>query len=473
MIKRFELVFTFCLLPLDIVMIISSFILAYYFRSHLETSVGFANIGLIEYLRYAFYLLPIWLGIFALNGLYAIKNKSGLLADFYNIFTSSSVAVLFLIVLLFFSKISFFSRIILVLTWAISIVLIALGRIILKSIRRSLLHKGIGRIRLLIIGSNNTASDLVLEIESKSLAYYDVVGYLSNNFGSIEGQSKLGNLSQIDEVLSNKNIDEVILAEQDISREKMSQIIQACDNRKISFKYIPDTYSLMSLSFRPGLIGTMPMMELKPIPLDGWGRIFKRILDLVFSVILILILSPLILVIAFVVKLSSKGPVLYKHTRVGRDEQQFDFYKFRSMYTEKCDWNETGVWTTAKDEETRITRFGKLLRKTNLDELPQLWNILKGDISFVGPRPELPKLVEKFESQIPEYFRRHRVKTGLTGWAQVNGLKGDTSIEERVRYDIFYIENWSLLLDFKILIKTIWLVAFEVIKGKYEYSSRS
>lgn len=180
------------------------------------------------------------------------------------------------------------------------------------------------------------------------------------------------------------------------------------------------------------------------------------------------------ILIVIVQKLMSKGPILYSQNRVGRDGNIFRFYKFRSMYVDKCDYSKEGKnWTTKKDDTTRVTPIGKLLRKSNLDELPQLFNIVNGDMSMVGPRPELPKWVEKFGKQYPDYFKRHRVKSGLTGWAAVNGLKGDTSISERARYDIFYIENWSLLFDIKIIIRTVWLVLYELIVGKYEYRSSS
>ena len=164
---------------------------------------------------------------------------------------------------------------------------------------------------------------------------------------------------------------------------------------------------------------------------------------------------------------------MFRQSRIGRDEHKFDLYKFRSMHVSACDFSRGGKkWTTAEDEKTRVTAVGKFLRKSNFDELPQLWNILVGQMSFIGPRPEQPNFVEKFENEIPDYFRRHRVKSGLTGWAQVNGLKGNTSIKERVRYDIYYIENWSFWFDFKIILKTIKLVIHEIFAGKYEYSAR-
>ena len=180
------------------------------------------------------------------------------------------------------------------------------------------------------------------------------------------------------------------------------------------------------------------------------------------------------LLTAIGIKLTSKGPIIYRQKRVGRDGKIFEFYKFRSMYIEACDTTLRGSkWTTAKDEKTRVTPLGRFIRKTNLDELPQFWNVLIGNMSFVGPRPELPKFVDRFQKEIPDYFRRHRLKSGITGWAQVNGLKGDTSIKERVRFDIFYIENWSFWFDIKIIIKTVYMIISETLRGKYEYRART
>jgi exopolysaccharide biosynthesis polyprenyl glycosylphosphotransferase len=193
-------------------------------------------------------------------------------------------------------------------------------------------------------------------------------------------------------------------------------------------------------------------------------------MDFILALTLLTVLSPLFLLIAIIQKATTKGPVLYSHERIGRDKKRFILYKFRSMF-HLSETKENRYWT--EENDSRITPFGNILRKTNLDELPQLYNILKGDMSFVGPRPEQPKFVEEFSKEIPNYPNRHRVKSGLTGWAQVNGLKGDTSISERVRYDIYYVENWSIWLDLKIIALTVWILFYELVKGKYEYSTGS
>ncbi len=470
--KRSELFFAFLQVPVDAAMMVFAFVASYYLRMGLESVPDFNNIGVDDYLRYALFLIPVWILIFAANGLYSIKNTTGFLFELYRIAIATSAAILFFIMIIFFTKTLFFSRLILGFIWIISVVALMTGRLSLRLVRKYLLKMGLGVRNVLIIGNNIVSKEINYEL-SRTYSGFHVVGVLGEEDHLSTGLKVVGDLDNLPMIIKKYGIDEVILTESKISETKMIDIIESCYDLKAGFKYIPDVFALMSANFKPGLIGSMPVMELKSIPLDGWGRIIKRILDIALGLIALIILSPLFIIIAIIIKLSSKGPVMYLHQRVGRDDKVFNFYKFRSMYYDQCDFKGGVYWTTKEDENTRITPVGKILRKTNLDELPQLWNIIKGDMSFVGPRPELPKLVEKFEKEIPEYFRRHKVKSGLTGWAQVNGLKGDTSIKDRVRYDIYYIENWSLWLDFKIIIKTIWLVIYEIFNGKFEYRSRS
>lgn len=468
--KRSELFFAFILIPLDVLAIILGFAISYYFRAGLDS---FNNISIYEYLRYAVYLMPIWIGLFALNGLYAIRATSGFFAELYRILIASTTAMLFLIVIIFLTKSFFFSRLIFAFTAILSILLIIIFRLTLRLIQKQLLKRGIGRRRVAIIGESALALQLSEYIIHNPNSSYYLAGVIENDITRSElGQKVLGTLDNLPLIIKKYSIDELILADPTLSKKTMASIIGTSHEHNITFKYIPDLYGIMTANFRQGLIGTLPVMELKPTPLDGWGRIIKRILDIFFALVLLIILSPLFLIIAILVKLTSRGPVFYSHPRTSRDEKSFNFFKFRSMYFEKCDFK-GNTWTTAEDDHTRITPFGRIIRKCNLDELPQLWNILIGDMSFVGPRPEQPKLVEKFEKEIPEYFQRHKVRSGLTGWAQVNGLKGDTSVQDRIKYDLYYIENWSIWLDLKIILKTFILVLNEAFRGKSEYRHRS
>ena len=470
--KRLELFFAFILVPLDAAMILVSFGLAYYFRAHIETAPFISNFGFHDYLRYALYLLPFWLLLMAYNGLYPVRAKLSTRQEFLRVFVASSTAILGLVVLIFLSKLYFYSRYILILTWGISIICIFFARLILRGIRQLTYILGFGQRNILIIGDNGTVKLAADELKKEG-PEINIIGVIGLNPEKAAHELRnLGSFDQLEQIIKKYKIDEVILTETKLSVTKMVNLVRICADQKIEFKYIPDVLAMMTSSFAPALIGTLPAMELKPIPLDGWGRIIKRVADIIFSAFCLIILSPILLIVAFLIKLTSRGPVIYKHQRIGRDERVFDFYKFRSMYADKCDYKGGVNWTTESDEKTKVTPFGRFIRKTNLDELPQLWNILKGDMSFVGPRPEMPKLVAKFENEMPEYFRRHKVKSGLTGWAAVNGFKGDTSIEERIKYDIYYIENWSIWFDVKIILKTVGLIFYEVFHGKTEYSAR-
>ena len=470
------MLFSFLLLPVDAAMIIVSFVLSYYLRIKGDILPVNSDITFSQYLWYVVYILPFWLLVFALSGLYKISRERNYFNDLYKIFVSNSVVILIFIVVIFFGRAFFFSRLILVLILAISVLVVFLGRIIVGEIQRYLYRYGYGVHKVIVVGDSPVASRLIHEILNQKRLGLKFVGFVSDSSKKSRSHEFqfLGSIDSLSDIVKKVKPDEIILTDISINRKKIINIIQICSDANISFKFISDVFSMVTTSASSNTLAGLPIMELKTIALDGWGRIVKRLFDIIFSVVLLVILSPLFLLAAILVKISSPGPVIFKQKRVGRDGKVFNFYKFRSMYTDKCDFSDKGKkWTTAKDEKSRITPIGRILRKSNLDEIPQFYNVLRGDMSFVGPRPELPTFVDKFQKAIPEYYRRHRVKSGLTGWAVVNGLKGDTSIEERVRYDIFYIENWSFWFDLKIIIKTVFLVIREIFGGKYEYRNNS
>ncbi|MFA5926879.1 MAG: undecaprenyl-phosphate glucose phosphotransferase [Patescibacteria group bacterium] len=469
--KRSELFFASIQIPVDIVMIITAFVLAYYIRIDLEVVPAFSDIGLREYLRYSLYLMPAWIILLGLNDLYGIGNTRSFWKELYRIFSASSTAMLILIVAIFLSRSLFFSRLILIFTWGLSVFTLAFGRLLIRAIRSYLFRFKIGVSNTLVIGDNGSAEKIIQFISRDKNCGYNICGILTiDGRPSKNGLKVLGALDELGDVMTKYQVDDVIVTDGSIRKSNGLDILQLCADRHASFRYVPDLLALATKNVSLGLVGSTPVMALQPIPLDGWGRVTKRILDILFSLVALLLSSPLLIFAAVGTRLTSSGPIVFKQKRVGRDGQTFDFYKFRSMYYDKCDYSEKGKkWTTKADEKSRITPFGLLLRKTNIDELPQFFNVLFGTMSFVGPRPELPKFVEQFQKEIPEYFRRHRVKSGITGWAQVNGLKGDTSIKERVKYDTYYIENWSVLFDLMIILKTVGLVFSEVFGGKTEY----
>ena len=249
----------------------------------------------------------------------------------------------------------------------------------------------------------------------------------------------------------------MIIARPDATRDELIGLIARCQRGRVSVKVVPDVYEIMAGEVSVADLGGLPLLTVRDIALRGWRMSLKRVVDLIVSAAGIVILSPLMMLVAALIKIGSDGPVFFFQDRVGLDGKAFKIFKFRSMRT---DANEMRQWTVAED--SRRTGLGRFIRRFSIDELPQLINVVLGDMSLVGPRPEQPQFVEHFQERIPRYMERHREKAGMTGWAQVNGLRGDTSIEDRTRYDLWYVENWSLWLDFKIILRTV----FQVLAGR-------
>jgi Undecaprenyl-phosphate glucose phosphotransferase len=262
----------------------------------------------------------------------------------------------------------------------------------------------------------------------------------------------LGGMDDIHAIIERERVDEVIIAIPEASSEDLLHVISMCDRSTIGIKVVPDMFQIMAGQMSIGELSGLPLLNMRDVALRGWKLTLKRAIDIVGSTIGLILGAPFFFLMALLVKLDSAGPALFSQERMGLDGKRFHVIKFRTM---RSDAEKSGPQWTQKDDPRR-TRLGGFLRRTNVDELPQLINVLLGDMSLVGPRPEQPYYVERFRASIPRYMERHREKAGLTGWAQVNGLRGDTSIEERTKYDIWYIENWSVWLDVKIILLTVW-----------------
>ncbi|MCB0089122.1 MAG: exopolysaccharide biosynthesis polyprenyl glycosylphosphotransferase, partial [Caldilineaceae bacterium] len=284
---------------------------------------------------------------------------------------------------------------------------------------------------------------------------YQLVGFVdeasTQKVKSLLGVPVLGGLADIPTIIEQQAVDEVIIGLPESSSHDLVKIISLCEREKIGIRVFPDVFQIMASEVSIGDLGGLPLLTVRDVALQGWKLTLKRIIDVVFSAIGLVLLSPFMLLTALLVKLDSPGPVFYAQERMGLDARPFKMLKFRSMRT---DAESAGPGWTVPDDP-RKTKLGGFMRSVNLDELPQLINVLIGDMSLVGPRPERPVYVEQFRQIIPRYMDRHNERAGLTGWAQVNGLRGDTSIDERTKYDLWYIENWSLALDFKIMLRTL------------------
>lgn len=407
---------------------------------------------------------------FTTNGLYSLRRGASRVDEAYKVFTAVSLLTLstFLVNILLlrfeFEDVPLPTSI-LVASWLSAI----FGVIILRLMHRWLVYRlrqrGIDTRRVLIVGARAPGREVWRTIRRSPELGYVVQGFLSDTVtvgDLVDGVPVLGRIEQLGRVARATQTDEVILAVSGRSPADLLTLVAQVENETISIKVYPDTFQLITNNeISVGDLSGLPLVSVKNVALDNpLNRALKRGFDIVFSCVLLVCLSPLMLLIMLLIKLDSKGPVFWPQQRVGLDGQRFFCIKFRSMRTD-AENNGPG-WTTPNDP--RVTRVGRFLRRHSLDELPQFINVLLGEMSVVGPRPEQPMWVEHFSQQIPRYARRHREKVGLTGWAQVNGLRGDTSIEERTRYDVYYLENWSLLFDIKIIVRT----GVDILTGKQE-----
>lgn len=360
----------------------------------------------------------------------------------------NTVCVLALMALLFTLKIIDFSRGALVLFWGISAFLVILRMMLSAKIRRSLMKKDRFLRRVIVVGNGKNARNYVREAAARPELGLKVEGYISREVREELGRN-LGSYEEIGAILEREGCDEVVVALEPHEISFMPAVLRAADKEGTRVEMIPmySEYYPTHPTFES--VGDTKLVDLRATPLDNIALAgIKRAADICISFVMLVVLSPLLLLLAAGVKLSGPGPVLFRQERIGKNKKPFVMLKFRSMRT---DVDHTG-WST--DRDPRKTKFGSFIRKFSLDELPQLWNVLTGSMSLVGPRPELPKFVRQFKEEVPLYLIRQQVRPGMTGWAQVNGLRGDTPIDRRVDYDLWYIENWSLGLDIRILLRT-------------------
>jgi Undecaprenyl-phosphate glucose phosphotransferase len=390
--------------------------------------------------------------------LYSPKRKRTFAYECMKIVQTHAVSALVFLSLLFLMKEVHFSREFLLFFLAGSILCLSAYRFVVKIGLWRIRKKGYNKQFVLILGAGRLGKRFYENLRSRPELGFEVVGFLDDFQERHDPEYAhykpiIGKIDELAQVLERHLIDEVILALPLYAHEKYGEIVAICEQAGVKLQIIPDFFDI--LPARPSFadFAGLPLINVRDVPLDDLrNRFFKRTFDIVFSLTAIVLTLPLMTLIALGIKLTSKGPVIFKQERVGLNRRTFMMYKFRTMIHQPAEISDTR-WTTKNDP--RRTKFGAFLRATSLDELPQFFNVLKGDMSVVGPRPERPYFVEQFREAIPKYMVKHHIRPGITGWAQSNGLRGDTSIEERIRHDLFYIENWSFLLDLKIICKTI------------------
>ncbi len=349
------------------------------------------------------------------------------------------------------------SRFFLAMFTSINIILCTFARMSLARILRTIRKKGHNLKHILLVGYSRASEAYIDRIFSNPQWGYYVHGILDDNMEIGTSYKKvpvIGKLNQLEEYLTKMSLDEIAITLSINEYENLENVVKACEKSGVHTKFIPDYYKFISSKpYTEDLYG-LPVINIRNVPLSNTlNWLSKRIVDIICSLIGLTICAIPMLIIALIIKLSSKGPIIFSQVRVGRHNKTFKMYKFRSMRLQ-TEEDEAKAWTINNDP--RVTRVGKFIRRTSIDELPQLINILKGDMSLVGPRPERPQFVEQFKEEIPRYMIKHQVPPGLTGWAQINGFRGDTSITKRIEHDLYYIENWTLGFDIKIMFLTIF-----------------
>ena len=466
--QRVRYIYTISLLLLDALMVALAFILAYHIRRLIPWPAELVNE--LPFSRYTGLMAALIFGVIVALGFYRqyyMPRAISRVDQFYSVFAAVSIGTMMAVAISVFTfKNSFFEvdfpRAMVIYAWVFTIVLITLGRVAHQLIRSRLRDRGLGMDQLLIVGTGEVARIIIQRILWSPHLGYDLVGVVNGESDEEEilGVPVLGRPRDLPALIEEKAIDEVIIAMPEKGHREVVRVISYCERGRVSIKVFPDFFQFVASEADIDDLGGLPLLSIRDYAMHGYLLIFKRMMDMVGAVIGMIILSPFMLLTAIAIKLESPGPVFFVQERMGLDGKPFFMVKFRSM---RQDAEKDGPgWTT--DDDPRRTRLGRILRKVELDEMPQFVNVLLGEMSLVGPRPEQPYYVNLFRDSVPRYMERHREKAGMTGWAQVNGLRGDTSIVERTRYDIWYTENWSILLDIKIVLRTIWQMVSGIAK---------
>ena len=442
-------------IALDLSLVAVSMGVSYWGRFELLDGIKILN--QIQMLQITGGAMLLYSFIYSRMGLYQPKRKETLFKEVMEIFQSNGIAIVFLMVALFFFKIVDFSRGQLVIFFVTNITLMILERLAIRLILRHFRSQGFNLRHCLIIGANEISDDFINRVERNKHWGYQIDGILDNWIvpaKQYRGYPVLGGIDKLVAVLLNQYFDLVIIALTSEDAEDLGYILAQCEKAGVKSSIIPYYYKYVPTQPYMDDLDGLSVIDTRRVPLDNWFKSgLKRAFDIVFALAAILITSPLMLLSVIMIKLTSPGPVMFHQERVGLNRKHFMMYKFRSMHVQ-TDEEEREQWTTKDDP--RKTKWGAFMRKTSIDELPQFFNVLKGDMSVVGPRPERPFFVEKFREEVPRYMIKHQVRPGITGWAQVNGLRGDTSIEDRIAHDLYYIENWTFAFDLRIIFLTVF-----------------
>lgn len=448
---------------IDAFVIALSYILAWWLKfasGFLEFEV-YGVLPFSTYIKFLVLFLPLYLFLYYAFNLYTPKRIQGRRLELSNIIMANITGLLIFYAALFnlqsyFPMLKDFSREMFFYFFVINILLEEIIRLVIRAFLRSIRKKGFNQKHVLLVGYSKAAEQYIDRIAQNPQWGYNVHGILDDNIAegtAYRGISVIGRTENLDVILPENKLDEIAITLGIGEYFKLAHIVAECEKSGVHTKFIPDYGNIIpTRPYTEDLLG-LPVINIRYVPLTNtFYALTKRMTDVIGSLLCIILFSPVMLLSAVLVKTTSKGPLIFKQERVGLHNRPFKMYKFRTMYVQTEEEEQKG-WT--KKNDPRVTKIGGFLRKTSLDEFPQLFNVLKGDMSLVGPRPERPQFVEKFREEIPRYMIKHQVRPGMTGWAQVNGYRGDTSIRKRIDCDLYYIENWTLGLDFKILFLTV------------------
>ena len=457
MLRRHSEFFKNILFLSDLLLISGCWVAAYFIRFSVPLFPVTKGIPPIEpYLWLIFPIIFVWGICFSSLNLYRPRRMGSHVAEFMDLAKANTICILILVALTFFLKTFEFSRLVIVYFWILNLVVLGFSRMVFREILRLLRRLGYNQRHVVVIGAGSLGQRVAQMLQEHPELGMNVRGYLSRNEGKV-GQvfqevPVLGTFDQAAAFLT-PQVDVVFLCLPLAVESEAERLMKILSTMTAEVKIIPSIYEFITLRAEAEIFGGLPIITLQGSPLYGWNLFLKRWFDVAGSLVALGLTLPLMGLIAVLVKMTSPGPVLYRQQRVGLDERSFEIIKFRTMDLHAE--SKTGpVWAQSGDD--RCTAVGKVLRRTSLDELPQFWNVLMGQMSIVGPRPERPEFIQKFREEFPQYNLRHTMKAGITGWAQVNGFRGNTSWEKRLALDMYYIEHWSLWLDIKIMLLTCW-----------------
>ena len=449
---------------IDGLLVILSYISAYYLRFYVLSHWDFFKRGPNEmyypmevYAKYLILLVPAYLIFYSVFSLYKPQRSSSRRILLWNLAEANALGVLVFTFALYVTREQDLSRKFFFIFIVTNIAFNLAFRFAIAKVLSEMRKRGFNQKHVLIVGYSRAAEGYLDRLVSNPQWGYHVYGILDDNMeiGTMYKRVKvIGTTEDLANILSENNLDEIAITLSIEEYAKLEHIVGVCEKAGAHTKFVPDYHNIIpTIPVMEDMMG-LPVINIRNVPLNNYvNKITKRIVDIIGAICAIAIFSVPMLIVALIIKLTSKGPIIFSQVRVGLHNKEFKMYKFRSMIVQP-ESSEKKAWTTAND--ARVTKIGKFIRKTSIDELPQLFNVLMGNMSLVGPRPERPFFVEKFKEEVPRYMIKHQVRPGLTGWAQINGYRGDTSIRKRIEHDLYYIENWTLGLDIKILFLTIF-----------------